>query len=1225
MVPSILLTLPSMKVAFCSVALPLRSASFSKARPARLAHQTSRYFPHFANFGGFQPRRPLLTSWTSPYSARSYLKLNDNQIASDSTRRSIISSSATPPDVSEPIVIETTQQNNRIRNLREHYDKLRGVTDNAQVIELIKQQFPFKLDHFQQDALSALCSNSSVVLSAPTGAGKTVIGEMAVYLALCRQLRVFYTTPLKALSNQKFYDFKRLFGPSRVGLLTGDLTVNREADIIVMTTEIYRNMLYAEATEQTDGPQPTDGLFAVVFDEFHYLNDQDRGTVWEESVINSPPHILLVALSATMSNATDVRDWFFDVQGPTSLVQSTTRPVPLKFGYCDQEGLTPLFAEVEKDDDRQKQKGFSRRGKKVDDKKPEPKMHPKLLRKLKASRDSERNSRSSGRYDSERDEKEITRDRFRRITNRNARREAMIGIPSYAFVVRTLRKRDMLPCIIFIFSRAGCDRAAMAAAQEREDLVTRAETAEIQRRLDAFVSENPDMVQHDRLQLALKGIASHHAGLLPLWKLCVEELFQDGLIKVVFATETLAAGINMPARTTVISSLSKRAGEEGVRNLTTSEVLQMAGRAGRRGKDVVGHSLVLRSRNEGALEAFKVLTRKVDALESKFTPKYGMVLNLLLTRPLGEAKRLVDRSFGNFLRQKQISRDDAKTQKDDGFPNVNIETLRREKTALLDVLDEARRTLNTVDHAELRTFIKSLERVKAEKRALTYLIQQSAEMDGDVVLDTLTFAPAGTRLLLREKLKPSAGAERRQKRRGYVAAITAAGEGDLGEELRSFYLSGNEDELDDMEEDDSATSVIEAVLLDLHEDAPGLQSVFAAVDAHGQLRLFHYTAVSRILYDEEALDLDTIAPGWAEVNLPLRSAWRSISHDQYVASLPKSLNTLVTAVQDWRTERASARDSTKDSDESLTPRSPPEVRAQRNRVEDAKRAVREGSLYSREDKCALLAAKSAVSKIEATLDGSADPFGTKRRRRRTRNTAGRYAQLKEMGEENDVAVVESTVEDADGNSSWEEFMSLVGVLQHYGFVDDNYAVTRLGEIGAKVRSDNELWTSIVLLEPELATVSPVHLGAVLGATQMEGGRGDVFVEREVSDEVLEHIGQLNIMRMRLLAVQNELGAEVAVCLDAELMGLVEMWASGVTWVELLRSTSVQEGDVCRIMRRTLDVLRQIQHLPVVSPDLKRNARRAIALLDRFPITDDRTYWISSDEQPLDEDFDVSDD
>lgn len=1093
---------------------------------------------------------------------------------------------------------------------------------------LVEKIFPFKLDKFQLDALSALCNGQSVVLSAPTGAGKTIIGEAAIYLALCRRMRVFYTTPLKALSNQKFYDFKKQFGEKRIGLLTGDVTVNRDADIVVMTTEVYRNMLYAESTEAGESTPITDSLFAVVFDEFHYLNDRDRGTVWEESVIHSPEHVLLVALSATMSNTGDVRDWFSNVQGPTELVTSSDRPVPLKFGYCDSEGITPLFADERRRNlvSKRDRKGFGgkERGSSKDNKS-ELKLHPKLLRRLKEAKDKnigDARSRRGSTLDEELTEQQIKKLKYMEVVERNKsrRRPRHTEIPSFPYVVRLLQRREMLPGIIFIFSRAGCDKAARLASSSWEDLVSPKEQKMLRERLDAFTAEHPGLVQKDRIELAMKGISSHHAGLLPLWKICVEELFQDGLIKVVFATETLAAGINMPARTTVISSLSKRTGDIGFTNLTTSEVLQMAGRAGRRGKDTVGHSVILRSRNEGALEAFKVLTAGVDALESKFTPNYGMVLNLLSSRPLKDAKKLVDRSFGNFLRERESIQGSSESG---ARPTAeDLLTRKREKQALEAVLAEAEDFVKSVDEGQLRSYVKCLERVKAEKRALAYLVQQSIDMDAEMIEDTLTFAPTGTRLLLKDRGQtPSTGAERRQKRREYSAALTAAGKGDGGEELKSFYFGLVDLEMAELESEceDEEQKVVEAIFLDLYDNMEGGSPMFFAVDAHGELRVFAHTAVARLFYEEEPVEVGKYAGEWADVSLPGRSQWKSIAFDQFSAPLPTRLDGLIPVARQWQAERARQErdDSNSESLSGLVDMNRPEILAQKKRVQKAKDMVLQHELHADNRIKTIISAKRAIPKIRGSLDGTIDPYGTKRRKGK-RST--RYSRLSEREEDASNVNTDNNSHRAAHNTNWDDFMSLTSVLQHYGFLDDSYNVTSLGSLGAKVRSENELWTSLMLLEPSLNDISPVHLGAVLGASLIENSRPDVYIAQEVSNDAKKSLEKAATERARLFAVQNEFQVEAPIYLDAELMGIVEMWASGISWVELLSNTSLQEGDACRILRRVLDLLRQLQHLPVVSEELKRNAKRAIALLDRFPVTDDRTYVVRDNER--EEEFDV---
>lgn len=1075
--------------------------------------------------------------------------------------------------------------------------------------KIIKDEYPFQLDDFQLNALAALVKGESVVLSAPTGAGKTIVGEMAVYLALCKNLRVFYTTPLKALSNQKFYDFKKQFGEHRVGLLTGDVTVNREADVVVMTTEVYRNMLYGDSSE-ANGLPITDNLFAVIFDEFHYLNDRNRGTVWEESVISSPEHVLLVALSATMSNTADVKEWFCNVQGPTRLIESVTRPVPLNFAYCDRDGMTPLFASEQRKRKSEKKRGFAKKvkGSEKGARGTELKLHPELLRRLKKGKEENtggRRRQSSQSIKDISDPTERMRAEFRAIADsKRNRRDRYAEIPSYPFVVRSLRRRDMLPCIVFIFSRAGCDRAAVAAATERTELVSEDEKKRIRERLDAFVAANPGMVKPDRMNLALQGIASHHAGLLPLWKLCVEELFQDGLIKVVFATETLAAGINMPARSTVISTLSKRAGEAGIVSLTTSEVLQMAGRAGRRGKDIVGHCAMLRSRNEGAMDAFKVLTTDVDALESKFSPSYGMVLNLLSARPLEDAKKLVDRSFGNFLRQKELQ-EHLKGRKDKDGTDVDVGTLLREKAALESVLEESRSIVGSVDEKELRSYIKAIERIKAEKRALSYLVQQSTDMDAELIEETLAFAPAGTRLLLKERKKVvSTGVMRRRKRREYSSAIAAAAEGDLGEQLQSFYLEERDAELEEINEgvaNNGGSKGIEAVLVEMHSDSVGVLPMFTAVDACGRLRIFNHRGVDRVFFDEDVVEVETMVENWEELSLPERSEWESIGGEQFEAKLPEELGNVVEVVKSWREERRGVEGFENGGEKG---REHGEVFAQKQRVLHAQDLVRQHVLHGNEKIEKIVAAKRAIPNLEATLDGSMDPFGEKKRKGGKGGL--RYRSLD--GEDGKIG------EGMGRNGCWEEFMAIANVLQHYGFLDEQYNVTSLGEVGAKVRAENELWTSIVLMQPSLQDVSPAHLGAILGATQMEGGRADVYVEKEISEETKRELNMANAERIRLCGIQQEYGVDGAVSMDGDLMGLVETWATGVSWMELMSGTSLQEGDACRILRRVMDLLRQVKHLPMISEEMKRNSKRAVTLLDRFPVTDDRTYVVRADER-----------
>lgn len=447
-------------------------------------------------------------------------------------------------------------------------------------------EFPFELDDFQKEACNFIDEKKSVVVCAPTGAGKTVIAEHAINNALKNGTRIFYTTPLKALSNQKYYDFGEKYGQDKVGLLTGDTSINRNAQIVIMTTEVFRNMLYG-----TNFGSVTDNMKDVkyvVLDEVHYMNDEQRGTVWEESIIYCPTNVQIIALSATVANAQELTDWINTVHSKTELVDTDFRPVPLKFFYFDSSQPTKLL----------------------------PLLTPsgQLNKKIKP-------------------EKRVFGKKFQ-------------NKKSYVKeIIRNLQENDMLPAIYFTFSRKKCDEQMEKCASL--DLVTKSEKAQIRQFIDEFIAENPHLYNNKHIEYLLYGVASHHAGLLPAWKILVEKLFQKGLIKVVFATETLAAGINMPARSTVISSTSKRT-DSGHRMLTASEFLQMSGRAGRRGMDEVGYVTVVGTQFQTPEEVAELVLSDANPLESRFSPSYSMVLNLLQRFSLDEAKELILKSFGYF-------------------------------------------------------------------------------------------------------------------------------------------------------------------------------------------------------------------------------------------------------------------------------------------------------------------------------------------------------------------------------------------------------------------------------------------------------------------------------------------------------------------------------------------------------------------------------------------------
>lgn len=458
---------------------------------------------------------------------------------------------------------------------------------NEFTLDDFQTQLNFPLDDFQKDAIRSISEGHSVVVCAPTGSGKTIIAEYAAMRAIAQGRRLFYTTPLKALSNQKYFDLKTQYGEANVGLLTGDVSVNRDARIIVMTTEIFRNMLY--------GINENAGMLGylgyVVLDECHYMNDSERGTVWEESIIYCPDNIQLVALSATVANAAELTDWINEVHHDTRLIWSDFRPVPLRFSYYDRERLMPLFEAPGK-------------------------MNKKLKLDIKGQRFAKKQ-------------------RFFRPNE----------------LIAQMHERDMLPAIFFTFSRKDCDKHLEHTQTLK--LLTPAEHKLLNQKVDDFITLNPFLAESTALPSIRNGFASHHAGLLPGMKHLVETLFQQGLIKAVFATETLAAGINMPARSTVITKISKRT-NDGHRILTASEFLQMSGRAGRRGMDPVGYVIIVSSQYEGAMEAATLASSPADPLNSQFTPTYGMVLNLLKKHTLEQAEFLIRQSFGQFTAARRL-------------------------------------------------------------------------------------------------------------------------------------------------------------------------------------------------------------------------------------------------------------------------------------------------------------------------------------------------------------------------------------------------------------------------------------------------------------------------------------------------------------------------------------------------------------------------------------------
>ena len=462
------------------------------------------------------------------------------------------------------------------------------------LLQSFKARYPFPLDRFQQDAIAAIIDDKSVIVSAPTGSGKTLVAEFAIYTALARGRRIAYTTPLKALSNQKYADFCRQFGQERVGILTGDVKVNTRAPVIVMTTEILRNMFY------TGG---LDSLEFVVLDECHYMGDEGRGTVWEEIIVNAPKDVALVGLSATVKNIAEIADWISLVHRPIVPITHPHRSVPLQYLVADLSGEIHTYEAV-------------RNGK---------------VRLLGQERE--------GGYN----------DKGRWYTRRVVDPTVMLD---------ELESRGWLPAIYFIFSRAGCERAMETVLAEGKPLLTKSQQQRVDEAIREAVSDTPTMAESPLNQTIFQalgmGVGLHHAGVLPSVKRLIELLFERGLCKVVFATETMSLGIHMPAKSVVLQSLTKRT-DRGFRSLLHNELTQMAGRAGRRGIDPEGKCVMALDVRDGLEDMMRVVDGPPEPVLSQFKLGYGSVALLLATgQDMATIRRTVESSFGQYQNLKKI-------------------------------------------------------------------------------------------------------------------------------------------------------------------------------------------------------------------------------------------------------------------------------------------------------------------------------------------------------------------------------------------------------------------------------------------------------------------------------------------------------------------------------------------------------------------------------------------
>ncbi|KAM0055933.1 putative RNA helicase [Helianthus debilis subsp. tardiflorus] len=1032
------------------------------------------------------------------------------------------------------------QRIERIRNdVREYGD---GILD----VDELSSVYNFRIDKFQRLAIQAFLRGSSVVVSAPTSAGKTLIAEAAAVATVARGKRLFYTTPLKALSNQKFREFCDAFGEDNVGLLTGDSAINRDAPVLIMTTEILRNMLY-----QSVGIMSSEsGLFnvdVIVLDEVHYLSDISRGTVWEEIVIYCPKEVQLICLSATVANPDELSGWINQIHGKTELVTSTKRPVPLNWHFSTKSALLPLLNET----------GTS------------------MNRKLSTNY-LQLNSLGGTSYEEERPRRRNSRKYENDVSPSSKNDKSNIRRSQVPQVIDTLwhlKTRDMLPAVWFIFSRKGCD----VAVQYLEDckLLDECEMSEVDLALKRFRLKYPDAVRESAVKGILRGVAAHHAGCLPLWKSFIEELFQKGLVKVVFATETLAAGINMPARTAVISSLSKRS-ESGRIQLTTNELLQMAGRAGRRGIDKTGHAVVVQTPYEGAEECCKLLLAGLQPLVSQFTASYGMVLNLLAGakvtqipnegdgmevsrtgRTLEEARKLVEQSFGNYVGSNVMlaAQDELNKIQDE----IRILTS--------EISDEAidRKSKSILSKSAYKEMADLQEELRAEKRVRTELRRRMEMERMSSLRPLLQTLDNGHLPFLCLHYHDNAGTK-------HLVPVVYLGDVDSmhGSKLKNMVV----------ENDSFAIKIISVDGVDLESQLTTRPSYYVALGSDNTWYLFTERCIKTVykagfpntaLNNGDALPREIMAAHLEKMEMQ----WQKLSHTELGAiwcmegSLETwswSLNVPVLSSLSEDNEVVQYSQAYYDAVESY--------KNQRNKVSQLKKKIAKTEGF-KEYKKIVDVARFTEEKIQ-------------RLKARSNRLMTRLEQIEPSG--------------------WKEFTQVSNVIHEIRALDINtHVIFPLGETAAALRGENELWIAMVLRNKSLFNLKPPQLAAVCGSIVSEGikvrpSKNNSYIY-EPSSTVLEVINFLDDQRRSLLQLQEKHDVKIPCCLDSQFSGMVEAWASGLTWREMMMDCAMDEGDLARLLRRTIDVLAQIPKLPDIDPQLQRNAIVASGVMDRPPISE----------------------
>jgi len=826
-----------------------------------------------------------------------------------------------------------------------------------------------------------------------------------------------------------------------------------------------------------------------VLDEVHYLADAERGTVWEECIIYAPRDVPLLCLSATVGNPEDLQGWIGAVHGPCDLVTSSYRPVPLSFCFASRpsssgaEGIQPLL---------------NRKGDRLN----------RALEEGSAEEEGE------------------------------VRRSAPASPDA---VLRSLQREELLPAIWFIFSRRRCDDSVLASAGASSPvLVCGAERDELSRRLEALRLACPEAVRAEYEAPLLRGVAAHHAGCLPAWKVLVEECFQDGLLKLVYSTETLAAGINMPARAVVLSALSKR-DSSGPRRLTVNEFMQMAGRAGRRGFDTLGTVVIAQSAFDGAAEAAQLALGEPEALASRFSVTYGMALNLLRNRTMAEVQTVMAASFGNFLRRLAGEARGARLAR----AQEELQLLRANMSPKMLEAERA-----------LQAMTKMRGRLTEERRALRALQLQAAaappsrapfplgEPEGGGphwLLDCPLPVPALLRVV-------PGGPDSRQAVKGAQSWGMLEEDGD-GEQQAT----------------EEAETVLSAAILSFDQDEEG--------------------------WELTALGADNVwYRGGLELVVALGEEWRLPPSLLMQAQLPR--------LQEW-VWRAGA----------LRVQGGRGSFAAAGRISSAMMGVQEGDgmpAPSESDSAARIYVQEARERIEVLQRQMAAMTSNAALQKNIRKAAerlGRMRVLEEMTEKLGARQAERPP------AAWGELQSVLAVLREAGAVRgagaEAHSLTRLGEAAASVRAQNELWVGSVLLSGTLDTLVPHTLAGVVTALLSDEciSRPSVGAAYRPSEEAAAALEKLLPLASALDEVQVSLQFDAPIGISPHFVGLVESWAAGADWTQVCRDTSLDEGDVARLLRRVGEFLGSMGDVPHITQALRVSSRAAARLVDRPPISE----------------------